>query len=42
LTSEDLIYVEVFDEFNGLDKETLRLINLKIESVKTQMEFKMS
>lgn len=42
LKKEDRIYVEKFDELNGLDKMTLRLVNEKIATVREQSEFKVA
>jgi uncharacterized protein YdcH (DUF465 family) len=42
LKKEDRIYVEKFDELNGLDKMTLRLVNEKIAAVREQSEFKVA
>lgn len=42
MKKEDRIYIERFDDLHGLSTETLNIINLKIDGVKTQCEFNIS
>lgn len=39
---EDKLYIERFDELFGLDKETIKMVNSKIEGVKLMAEINIS
>ena len=42
LQEGDYIYVQQFDELNGIEPEILKLVNSRIDSVKVQAEYRIS